>query len=160
MLFVNYDIHAGRAELMSSLAENDRIVEQEKYDTSKGVPKIHIKEKCDKIKITCTLTGGATKDNGFLEGTYFVGRLVESDGITALRGIILTAPIYHAILAIIFGLFIYQCISLGGFNPVPVVLLIFSIFMFRDEFKKQKIIKRYIFRAFKNTFAKISEKNK
>lgn len=160
MLFVNYDIHAKREEVMSSLLENDRIVEQEKYDTSKGVPKIHIKEKGDRIKITCTYTGGNTKDNGFLEGTYFMGKMLESDGKTVMRGIILTAPIYHAVLAIIFCLFIYQCISLGGFNPVPVVLLVFSIFMFRDEFRKQKIIKRYIFRAFKNTFAKISEKNK
>ena len=158
MLFVNYDIHASREELVSSLLENDRIVEQEKYDASKGVPKMNIKQKGDRVKITCSFTGGATKDNGFLEGTYFIGRLTESDGVSALRGIILTAPIYHAILAIIFALFIYQCISLGGFNPVPVILLIFSIFMFKDEFRKQKIIKRYIFRAFKNTFAKLNEK--
>ncbi len=160
MLFVNYDIHAKREELLSSLSENDLIVTQEKYDTSRGVPEIHIKQKGDKIKITCTFTGRNTKDNGFLEGTYFVGKISESDDKTALRGIILTAPIYHAILAIIFGLFIYQCISLGGFNPVPVILLIFSIFMFRDEFRKQKIIKRYIFRAFKNTFSRLNEKGR
>lgn len=157
MLFINYDIHASREALINSLGENDLIVEQEKYDTTRGTPKIHIKEKGERLKITCEFTGRATKDNAFLEGTYFIGKLIEADGVTRIKGIILTAPIYHTILLIIFALFIYQCISIGGFSPVPIILLIFSLFMFRDEFKKQKIIKRYIFRAFKNTFAKLKK---
>lgn len=155
MKFVSYDIHAPRTEVLTSLRDNDKIVEQEKFDSSRGVPRIHIKEKeKDKIKITCEYTGRATKDNGFLEGTYFLGRLTETDGVTKLKGVILTAPIYHSILAIIFVFFILQCISIGGFSPAPIILLVFSIFMFKDEFRKQSIIKRYVFRAFKNTFAK------
>ena len=154
MLFINYDIHASVEDVLSSLKENNIIVEQEKYDTKSGTPRMHVKQNGEKIKIGCEFTGRATKDNAFLEGTYFVGRLRQSGDVASLRGIILTAPIYHAILAIIFGLFIYQCISLGGFSPVPIILLAFSIFMFRDEFKKQGIIKRYIFRAFKNTYKK------
>ena len=157
MLFVNYDIHSTKESVLESLYENDLIVEQEKYDTKSGIPKMSVKQNGDKIKITCEFTGRATKDNAFLEGTYFVGKLTESGGVTALKGIILTAPIYHLILAIIFGLFIYQCISLGGFSPVPIILLVFSIFMFREEFKKQGIIKRYIFRAFKNTYKRIQK---
>ena len=157
MLFVNYDIHSTKESVLESLYENDLIVEQEKYDTKSGIPKMSVKQNGDKIKITCEFTGRATKDNAFLEGTYFAGKLTESGGVTALKGIILTAPIYHLILAIIFGLFIYQCISLGGFSPVPIILLVFSIFMFREEFKKQGIIKRYIFRAFKNTYKRIQK---
>ena len=149
MLFVNYDIHAKREEVMSSLLENDRIVEQEKYDTSKGVPKIHIKEKGDRIKITCTYTGGNTKDNGFLEGTYLVGRLTESDGVTRLRGVILTAPIYHTFIILLMALYVMRCIQLGGFNPVPIILLAFSFMMFKGEFEKQGTIERYLIRAFK-----------
>ena len=157
MLFVNYDIHADNDEVLYSLNENDAIVAEEKYDTSRGVPKMRVKSRGDKIKITCEFTGRATKDNAFLEGTYFVGRLKQNGDVASLKGIILTAPIYHTILGIIFGLFIYQCISLGGFSPVPIILLAFSIFMFRDEFRKQKIIKRYIFRAFKNTYKRVKK---
>lgn len=157
MKFVNYDIHASLDSFTASLEQGDLIREQEKFDTSRGVPKIHIKQNGEKIKITCEYTGRATKDNAFLEGTYFVGRLTNADGVSRLRGVILTAPIYHAVLAILFAFFIYKCITIGGFSPVPILLLIFSLFMFRDEFKKQGIIKRYIFRAFKNTFAKVNK---
>ena len=157
MLFINYDIHASKDNVLESLYENDLIVAQEKYDTKSGIPKMSVKQNGDKIKITCEYTGRATKDNAFLEGTYFVGKLTESGGVTALKGIVLTAPIYHAVLAIIFGLFIYRCISLGGISPVPIILLIFSTFMFREEFKKQGIIKRYIFRAFKNTYKRMQK---
>lgn len=161
MKFVSYDIHAPRTEVLTSLRDNDKIVEQEKFDSSRGVPRIHIKVKeKDKIKITCEYTGRATNDNGFLEGTYFLGSIIEADGVTKLKGVILTAPIYHSILTILFVLFIYQCISVGGFSPVPIILLAFSIFMFKDEFRKQSIIKRYVFRAFKNTFARFNSKNK
>ena len=45
MLFVNYDIHAPIDEVRASLKENDKIVDDERFDVSKGYPKIHIKEK-------------------------------------------------------------------------------------------------------------------
>ena len=155
MLFVKYDIHAPLDEVKSSLRENEQIIEDEKIDTSKGFPKIHIKEKGEKIKIKCEYTGRARKDNGFLEGTYFSGKLFESDGVTKIRGIIITAPIYHTILLLLFAFFIYKCISLEAISIVPVCLVLFSIFMFLDEFRKQGIIKKYIFRAFKNTFLRL-----
>ena len=157
MKFVNYDIHAGKEQVSLSLAENDRIVDQEKFEYAKGKPRIHIIEKKnDKIKIKCEFVGGQTRDNGFLEGTYFWGSLREKDGITKISGIIVTAPIYHLIIAILCVFFVYQCIVKGGFSPVPIIALIFSFIILRDEFKKQAIIKRYIFRAFKNTFEKIN----
>ena len=37
-------------------------------------------------------------------------------------------------------------------NFVPIILFFFSIFMFKDEFRKQGIIKRYIFRSLKLTY--------
>ena len=43
MLFVNYDIHADNDEVLYSLNENDAIVAEEKYDTSRGVPKMRVR---------------------------------------------------------------------------------------------------------------------
>ena len=50
MLFVNYDIHAPIDEVRCSLTENEKIVSDEKIDTSKGFPKIHIKENGEKFR--------------------------------------------------------------------------------------------------------------
>ena len=158
MLFVNYDIHAPIDEVRCSLTENDKIIADEKIDTSKGFPKIHIKENGEKIKIKCEYTGRARKDNGFLEGTYFFGRFYEKNGVTFMKGIILTAPIYHTVLLLLFAFFIYRCIALRGFSIIPICLVLFSVFMFFEEFKKQGIIKKYIFRAFKNTFLRLNKK--
>ena len=158
MLFVNCDIHAPIDEVRCSLTENEKIVTDEKIDTSKGFPKIHITENGEKIKIKCEYTGRARKDNGFLEGTYFFGRFYEKNGVTFMKGIILTAPIYHTVLLLLFAFFIYRCIALRGFSIVPICLVLFSVFMFFEEFKKQGIIKKYIFRAFKNTFLRLNKK--
>ncbi len=154
MLFVNYDIEASREEVMTVLCDNNLVVEAENYDTSRGKPRMHIKENGDIIKIKCELTERATKDNGFLEGTYFIGKISNKEGKTRVKGITLTAPIYHAIFLALFAFFIYQCISLGGISPIPIILAVFDIIMFYGEFKKQRLIKRYIFRAFKIVYKK------
>ena len=160
MLFVNYDIHAPLDEVRISLSENEKIVEDEKFDISKGYPKIILKEKGNKIKVRCEFTGRARKDNGFLEGTYFVGHFRERNDVTSMKGVILTAPIYHIILASLFIFFIYRCFALGGISVVPICLVLFSVFMLYDEFRKQGIIKRYIFRAFKNTYLRLNKNKK
>ena len=160
MLFVKYDIHASIEEVRASLSENDRIVEEENFDVSKGYPRIHVKENGGKVKVRCEFTGRARKDNGFLEGTYLLGRFFEKDGVTVMKGIILTAPIYHTVLLLLFLFFIYRCFVLGGISIVPICLVLFSFFMFYDEFRKQGIIKRYIFRAFKNTYLRLNKKKK
>ena len=95
------------------------------------------------------MIGGPTKDNGFLEGTYFIGKLTEKNGVSSLRGVILTAPIYHTFIALLMALYVMRCIQLGGFNPVPIILLAFSFMMFKGEFEKQGTIERYLIRAFK-----------
>ena len=158
MLFVNYKIHAEREEIMSVIRDNNLVVEAENYDTSKGKPKMHIKEKGERLKIKCEMTERPTKDNGFLEGTYFAGKVKENNGVCKISGIILTAPIYHFIFLCLFGFFIFQCISLGGISPIPIILVIFDGFMFYGEFKKQSLIKRYIFRALKIVYKNRSEK--
>ena len=152
MLFLNYKIRAEKEELLSVLRDNNLVVEEEKFDTRRGKPRMHIKEKGNILKIKCELTERATKDNGFLEGTYFLGKISEKCGTTRLFGVILTAPIYHFLFLLLFGFFIYQCIAVGGISPIPIILVVFDGFMFYDEFRKQGLIKRYIFRAFKITY--------
>ena len=158
MIIVNYKIHTSKDEVMSSIRDEFAVCEAEKFDNTNGTPKFHIKENGDKIKISCEFIGRASKDNGFLEGTYFIGKVREADGVSSVKGVILTAPIYHSIFLALVIFFIYQCITIGGISVVPIILIIFNVFMFRDEFRKQGLIKRYLFRSMKNTFARISNK--
>ena len=152
MTFVNYTINAPRDLVMKNLSANEEIVSLEKIDTSKGIPRLLIKDKGEKVKIKCEMLGRATKDNAFLEGTEFHGKIKEVDGKTYVNGVILTAPIYHSALILLFSFFIYRCITLGGISFTPIILLAFSLMMFMGEFKKQSIIKRFILRALKMTY--------
>ena len=158
MLFVNYKINAPKSEVLKNLLDTERVVSKEKYDTSFTTSKMHIKQNGDTIKIKCEYIGRQTKDNGFLQGTFLRAKIVEREGITCLRGVILTEPVYHLVMLLLFLFFIYQCVSLGGFSIVPICLLIFSIFMLKDEFKKQKLIDRYVLRAMKLTYKSIGER--
>ena len=154
------DIEAEAKEYVKSDLVKLAIIEAEKLDVSNGKPKLHVKKKGESLTIKCELTERATKDNAFLEGTYFKGRITERDGVTAVKGIILTAPIYHLFLIALTVFFIARCIALGGFAPTPVVLIGFSLLMFRGEFKKQGIIKHFIFRALKMTYAELNPKRR
>ena len=149
MKLIRLESTASREAIIDMIKDHERVNDRVRFDEKKGRPRIHVKEKKERLRIKCEMVGGPTKDNGFLEGTYFVGRLSERDGVTRLSGIILTAPIYHTLLALITLFYVYRSISLGGFNPVPLILLIFSIMMFRSEFEKQGTIERYLHRAFK-----------
>ena len=160
MLFVNYKINAKKEQVLAVIRDSESVVAEENYDTSRGKPKMHIKERNKSVKIKCEMTGRPTKDNAFLEGTYFLGGIKEREGVCRVRGLILTAPIYHLAFIAIFAYFIYLCFSIGGFSPVPVILAGFDLIMFKDEFRKQRLIKRYIFRALKITYRELGEKKK
>jgi len=152
VLFVNYKIGASRDEVMSFMKNSNLVADDDSFKTRKGKANMTVKERGERIKMRCRMIDGPTKDNGFLEGTTFFGSVKERDGVTRVRGIIVTAPIYHTILIALIALLIIQCIRLEGINPVPIILAAFSIFMFRDEYRKQGMIKRYIFKALKLTF--------
>ena len=158
MLFVNYKIGAPRDTVCKNLFDSERVESEEKYDTAKGTPKFHIKEHGKYLRIKCEMTGRATKDNGFIGGTSFIGRVTEKDGKTRVFGLITTSPIYHLAFLALFIATICIGISIGGFSPTAIILVAFDILMFKDEFKKQPLIKRYIFRALKITYKEISEK--
>ena len=147
MKLIKLDIATSRDEFLGVIRNHELVNDKVKFDENKGKPVMHVKDSGNRIKIRCEMVGGTTKDNGFLEGTYFIGSLKEKNGITSLRGVILTAPIYHTFLALLMAFYVYRCISIGGFNPVPIILLVFSLFMFKGEFEKQGTIERYLKRA-------------
>ena len=149
MKIIKLDSASSRDELLSVIRNADIVNDRVKFDENKGKPIVHVRDNGKMLKIRCEMVGGPTKDNGFLEGTYFLGTLKEQNGTTRLRGVILTAPIYHTFLALIMAFYVYRCISLNAFNPVPIILLAFSLIMFRSEFDKQGTIERYLKRAFK-----------
>ena len=148
MKFIDVTYSGGAEEVLKLLSDNDRVNEGVNFDDSRGIPHMRIKRRENgRFKMTCELVGGPTKDNGFLVGTYFSGKAIEKDGVTRIKGVITTAPIYHAILILLIGFFIFQCIRLGGFSVIPPVIVAFDIVMFWKEFKKQGYIERYLRRA-------------
>ena len=148
MQFVNIVSEAAPEELLEIIKDNERTNRQVAFEERLGKPFMHVREGKDgSLKIKCELMGRATKDNGFLEGTYFKGKIKSTPDGTKIKGVILTAPIFHSIIILLLAVFIVQCFYMGGFTVVPVLLVIFDIFMFFTEFKKQGLIKRYINRA-------------
>ena len=155
MKFIKVSTGVPKEQLLEVLSDNEHVNRNVKFE--KYVPEMRLKrgkKNPDKIKITCQIKNTPTKDNAFLEGTYFRGTLTEKNGETVLKGHIVTAPIYHSILICLVVFFIRQCFVLGGFNPTPVILVLFSIIMFWREFKKQGLIERYIYRAVKRAINK------
>ncbi len=140
-----------REELLATLCDNDKTNRGVVFDERLGRPFMHVSEKGDSLKIKCELMWRATKDNGFLEGTYFKGKIKDTDGGCTVSGIIVTAPIFHSIIALLFIMFLVQCVIVGGFTPIPLIMVAFDIVMFLTEFKKQGLIYRYILRAIKRS---------
>ena len=132
---------------MSFLRNHNLVNEGVAFDPKLGKPVFTVKEKGSRIRVSCTFVGGDNRDDGFLVGTYFTGKLKERDGAMTLTGVAVTSPLFHLILLGLTVLFILKCIELGGFSVVPLVFLAISILMFGKEYKKQGVIKRYLYRA-------------
>lgn len=138
---------ASSEEILAMLADPEKTNKNVAFDERAGKPTFHLRRKGESIRIKCEYVGGATRDNAFLDGTVFRGKVKEQNGVSSVSGIITTAPIFHLFMLALFAVFIVMCIVNGGFNIVPVCLVVFDIFMFYREFKKQGMIKRYILRA-------------
>ena len=150
MKFISIRTPLTKDKLIRLLSDNEFVNDGVKFEEKLGKPRMHLKEKGGKIRITCELTGRATKDDSFfLLGTYFKGKVTETEEGTVLKGHITTAPIYHLVWTALVIAFIAQCIRLGGFSVVPICLIAINLFMFWNEYKKQGLIERYIKRAIK-----------
>ncbi len=150
MKFIKASSELSTDELLSVLRDNEFVNRNVKFESY--TPEMHVrrsKRDPSKVRITCEMKNTATKDNGFLVGTYFSGKFKEKNGVTYLKGYIATAPVYHLVLIALLAFFVYRCVTLGAFNPTPVILAVFDVFMFWREFKKRGMIERYIYRAFR-----------
>ena len=138
MKFVNIDFSASRDDVIAMITDNERVNKNVRLDESRGKPLITLKESGkNRIKLACKFVGGPSKDNGFVQGTTMSAKLVEKNGVTNLRGIITTEPVYHFFFIIMIILFIIQCIRMRGISLIPPVLTVFDIFMFKNEFKSR-----------------------
>ena len=136
-------------EMRGILTDPDRVNRNVRFDEKSGTPKMKPTFRGDRLRVKCEMMNRPTKDNGFLVGTYFSGKLSEKDGVTTLSGIIVTEPIFHLAFFALFVYFIVLCFSVGGFSVVPIFLAVFVVVMFWKEYQKQGIIERYLSRAFR-----------
>ncbi len=148
MKLLKFKTPYSREQLIKLLSDNDFVSSGVKFEEKLGKPMMHLKEKNGKIRMTCELTGRATKDDSFfLLGTYFKGTITETEEGSILKGHVITAPIYHLVWLGLVVLFILQCFKVEGFSVVPICLVVINFFMFWNEYKKQGLIERYIKRA-------------
>ena len=148
MKLINLRSTKGSEELFAAISDNNFVSDGVKFNDKGTRPHMHVKDKGKgKIKIKCEMMGGPTKDNGFLEGTYFVGRIKTSAEGSRIKGVVVTAPIFHFLLFALTVFIIIQCIYLKAINIIPVFAVAFDIIMFQNEFKKQGYIDRYLKRA-------------
>ena len=152
MKLVNLKIEAPGEEVLAFISDNRRVNSNVKFDEKRGTPLMHVKEKSEKITVTCEMINRPTKDNGFLVGTYFKGTLKEKDGITTLKGAIVTAPIYHIVWFSLLCVLIWQCFYHAAISAVPILFVAFEVIMYSQEFRKQGYIKRYFERAFSRLY--------
>ena len=150
MKFINIKTQKSVAELYAMIRDNTRVNDGVKFaDKKGGKPFMHVKEKEGKLRIKCEMMGRPTKDNGFLMGTQFYGRITEKNGESILRGVILTSPIYHAVVFVLAVALIAQMIYNGSLSSMPILIFAtaFEFLFFTDEFRKQGYIQRYLERA-------------
>lgn len=147
MKFVNVTAECGKEELLAALRDSGQTNKNVKFEEKRGRPVMFLKEKRKSITISCKYVGGASRDNGFIVGTYFLGKIKEKADGCKVRGVVWTAPIFHAALLCMLIAFVIQCIYLKGFSVIPLCAIAFDVVLFWNEFAKQGIISRYIGRA-------------
>ncbi len=154
MKMIDLKVNKPKDEVLELIGNSKSVNENVKFDEKAGTPLIHLTEKEGKVKITCEMINRPVKDNGFIVGTYFKGKITEQDGETHLKGVIVTAPIYHIVWFILLAVMIWQCFYHAAISVLPILFVAFEFMMFFGEFKKQGYIERYLHRAFKRLSAK------
>ena len=152
MKFVRLQTQNDRQDVLSMLKDNERVNDNVRFhDKRGGKPYMHIKEKGECIRIKCEMVGRPTKDNGFLVGTVFRGKLTEENGVTSLKGSITTSLIYHVIMLMLAAFWLFCIVAFSAYTLIPLLIFMaaFEWLFFKDEFKKQGYIERYIMRAFR-----------
>lgn len=157
MKFVSIKSSARREEIVDALAKSDKVNEHVRFDERRGKPLMKLKSKKSTLYITCEMIGGPAKDNGFIIGSFFLGRVKERAYGSKISGILLTAPLYHLVLLGFCAYFVVRSFEVGGIAPLPFIIAATSLLFFKDEFKKQGLIKRYVHRAVRYAERSIAE---
>ena len=150
MKIVKISSPSSRDEILETLSHPDRVNENVKFEGKKGRPAIVFSQKGDNIKLKCVYMGGPSKDNGYIFGTYFKGKIIETNEGSQIRGYIVTEPLYVAVLIVLAALYVAYMIVKSFFSVIPLLVFAFGLYMMKDEFNKQGIILRYIHRALKH----------
>ena len=159
MKIIKVSAECDKESLLAAIKDSENTNKNVKFDEKRGRPVMFLKEKKKSITLTCKYVGGATRDNGFLVGTYFLGKVKEKDGRSTVSGVVWTAPIFHALLLCMLVAFIVQCIYMNGFSVIPLCALAFDVVLFWNEFAKQGIIGRYLSRAARRAENESKQKN-
>lgn len=152
MKLINISTSHPKDEVLSFIQDNNRVNDGVRFDDKYGgKPLMHVKENDGKLRIKCEMINRPTKDNGFLAGTVFRGKITERDGVTTVSGMITTSVIYHIVLLALIVLVFVQMFTYSAYGLVSVLIFAigFEIMFFKDEFKKQGYIERYLKRAIK-----------
>ena len=135
-------------DIIARWKDDSRVNEGVRFDEKQGKPHLMIKEGTGgRVRARCVMLGGPSRDNGYLQGTAFYGSVRERDGKTVVRGWILTEPVFHVLWFCLIAFFVYTCFARGGFSVIPVCLVIFVYAVFLKEYRKQDVLRRYMFRA-------------
>ena len=151
MKLVKFKFDATREEYLTTIQDNRIVNEGVTFGDDGATPTAEIKEGKHRVRIRCRMVGGASRDNGFFFGTFFTGTMKEKEDGLHVKGVIVTEPLVHLIWLAIVVYFIIVCFQVGGISLVPIFLSLLLFFMFRPEYKKQKILFRYLIRAAKRT---------
>jgi hypothetical protein len=124
--FINISTVHKKDDVLSFIKDNNKVNEGVRFDDKYGrKPLMHIKEDDGKLRIKCEMIDGPTKDNGFLAGTVFRGKITERDGMTTISGVITTSVIYHIALIALIALVFVQMLIHSAYGLVSV--LVFAI---------------------------------
>ena len=148
MKFVNLKTSASLTTVAEVLQKTARPSDNSKFDERRGRVTMFPKIIGSRISVSCRFIGGNTQDNGHILGTFFIGSLKEKSGGAKLFGVIMTAPHFHIPWFALLAYFVYRMVAEGLFSPIPIILSLFALFMFKPEYAKQSMIKRYLKRAF------------
>ena len=85
MKFINLRSSSTPSELVSAISDNDFVNKNVNFGDSGIYPKMKVKEKNSRLSITCEMIGGPTRDNGFIVGTFFAGRIKKTNCVFVER---------------------------------------------------------------------------
>ncbi len=152
MKFVNFKIPTNREAVLSTVSDFRLVNQKLKSADGEPAPGVTVKKLGENLfRIRCNYIGGPTKDDGFVEGTFFLGFAKNVENGCRMKGIILTEPVFHVIFSVLFVFLLVKSIMASAIPVMPLCLLAFVIFMLRKEYKKQNMLYRYLVRAVKAT---------